>query len=823
MFVKVSPVKSIVLLLLILAVGKYAYANTVDLSATYAIVVATSSNKFTGNDLVKSYESRNHRYYVVRVKSEKEKKYQLRFGFFRSKKSAKNMQQRLKSYFGKTFIVSTTLKERKKSKDLIITPSSNVQMAEYLILSTTYKTASSIARVAGGALSEALKPEVISEPDAKEIKYDSYIVVNLKTTNNLSDFEKTIKHPEIENHAFYISELKIDGATWYQYRLGFFVDTAAAREKLNALTKDFPLARLIRVSNEEKEDATRRIRSFFAAVPEGKVKEKVADLPAVSLNKLKALMKKASAELSAKKYTEAIKGFSKLLRYPENEYSMDAQEFLGFSYELNGEVALARREYSRYLSLYPETRGADRVRQRMASLITARDAPKKGLRKSKRDIKDPKWQHFGSLTQFYRKDQSTLVTKRDESTLVEKDTRENLSLLSTDVNFSSRYRSNDYVMNSRFTGGHDLNMTGDENETSGSVSSLYFDVTDINNGLYGRIGRQSVSKDGVLGRMDGAQLGYKVNDYIKLNTVIGLVVDDTEKGGNSDKSFAGISADFGTFANAWDLNVYYIKQDDGPITGREAVGSEIRYFHPKRTLFTLIDYDVMFKELNTVLAIGNWQFDNKVQMNATVDIRKSPILTTSNALSGNALSIDELLLTKTEEEIRQLAIEQTATSKSFIVGLNAPLNEQFQISGDVTMTNLSSSMSGGLPVAGTDDEFYYNFQLIGNSVFMENDSSIFGLRFNDTDRAKTNSINANLRFPLTREWRINPRFRFDNLELTNGTEQQIVAMAVRFDYRLKRNLNFELDMGGENSDQALDESTTDTRSYFVNVGYRYDF
>ena len=103
------------------------------------------------------------------------------------------------------------------------------------------------------------------------------------------------------------------------------------------------------------------------------------------------------------------------------------------------------------------------------------------------------------------------------------------------------------------------------------------------------------------------------------------------------------------------------------------------------------------------------------------------------------------------------------------------------------------------------------------------DSSIFGLRFNDTDRAKTNSINANLRFPLTREWRINPRFRFDDLELTNGTEQQIVAMAVRFDYRLKRNLNFELDMGGENSDQALDESTTDTRSYFVNVGYRYDF
>lgn len=816
MFVKVSPVKYIFLLLLMLVCARHAYANTVDLSATYAIVVATSSNKFTGNDLVKSYESRNHRYYVVRVKSDKEKKYQLRFGFFRSKKSASNMQKKLKAYFGKTFVVSTTLKERKKSEDLTVTPSSNVQLAEYLILSTTYKTASSIARVASGALSEALQPEIISKPDAKEIKYDSYIVVNLNTTNNLSDFEKTIKHPAIENNAFYISELKIDGATWYQYRVGFFVDATAAREKLNALTKDFPLARLIRVTNEEKEDATRRIRSFFAVAPKDLIKEKVADLPAVPLNNLKALMKDASAELSAEKYTDAINGFSELLRYPENEYSMDAQEFLGFSYELNGDIASARREYSRYLSLYPETRGADRVRQRMASLLTARVAPKKDRRKTtRRDIKDPKWQHFGSVAQFYRK---------DESRLNEEDSRENLSLLSTDANVSSRYLSNDYIMNSRFTGGHDLNMTGDENESTGSISSLYFDVTSIETGFFGKIGRYSVSKDGVLGRMDGAQISYKVNDYIRLNTVAGFVVDDTDKSANSDKFFTGISADLGTFANAWDFNVYYIKQDDGKITGREAVGSEMRYFHPKRTLFTLVDYDVMFKEFNTVLAIGNWQFNNRLQVNATVDIRKSPILTTSNALTGTGLStIDELLTQIPEEEIRRLAVEQTATSKTFIVGINDPITDKYQISADVTMTNLSSSMSNGELLEGTSNEFYYNAQLIGNSVFMENDSSIFGLRFSDTDRAKANSINANLRFPLGRNWRLNPRVRFDKLKLTNGTKQTIAAMALRIDYRLKRNLNFELDMGGENSDRALDDTTDETRAYFVNVGYRYDF
>lgn len=813
MFKKILSMHWLFWLLVLLIISRTVLAESIDLSAPYAIVVASSSKPFAESDLKKAFVSQGHRYYSLSVKSKNKKTYQLRFGFFKSRKAAENMQKNLNAYFSDTTVVHTSLRERENSVRTEISASNNVKMADYLILSTTYETANSIAKVADSALGEALQPEVFEDSNGEK-QYDSYIVVNLKTTNNLSDFEKTIKHPEILNQAFYISELKIDGSTWYQYRLGFFVDTISARAKLSALKKSFPLARLIRVSREEKEDATQRVRSFFAAMPASMFAKPLPKLAPVSADKLKVLMDQGSAALSANDYSSAIKDFSKLLRYPENRFSMDAQEYLGFAYELRGELAPARREYERYLSLYPDTRGADRVRQRMASLLTAREMPKKGLRKGKRDIKDPKWQHFGSVAQFYRK---------DESRLNEEETRENLSLLSTDVNISSRYRSNDYVMNSRFTGGHDLNTTGSEKETSGSISSLYFDALGVDTGWYARVGRQSVSKDGVLGRMDGAQLSYKINDYIKLNTVAGYVVEDTDKSANSDKFFSGISVDLGTFANAWDFNVYYIKQDDGPITGREAVGTEMRYFHPKRTLFTLFDYDVMFKEMNTMLAIGNWQFDSKVQLNATIDIRKSPILTTSNALSGNATSVEELLLTRTEEEVRQLAIDQTATSKTFIAGINTPLNEKFQISGDITMTNLSSSFSGINFQPGTDNEFYYNVQLIGTSIFMENDSSIFGVRYSDTDRAQSNSINANMRFPVTRSWRLNPRVRFDQLDLTDGTSQTISALALRVDYRLKRNLNFELDMGGENSNRALDDTTNETRSYFVNVGYRYDF
>jgi len=798
----------------------------VDLSAPYAIVIASSTTRFSEKDLGNAYASDKYRYYTVKVKSRGKTLNQLRYGFFKTSKEAKKAQEKIKIFFNnKTVVTKTKQAERNISSKTEIKATAQVNFAEHLILSTTYKAANTLADAAGDVFGAMVSiagendAPVATEGEAPkkvvEKQYDHYLVLNLKTTNNLSDFEQTIKHPEIANNAFYISELKIDGSTWYQYRLGFFVNSNEARAKLEALLKEFPLARIIRVTREEKEDAIGRVRSFFSEAADVKSASSLPKLAPIPADNMRQLLKKGSKALSDKKYKSAIKIFTKLLRYPENRFSMDAQEFLGFAYELNGDVALARVEYGRYLSLYPESSGAGRVRQRLASLLTARVDPRKELRERNKQRRDAHWEAFSSFSQFYR---------RDDSKLDNQATRENLSLLSTDASVSARYRGENYLMNSRFIGGQDVNFT-DGTDSSGSISSLYFNVIDIKNGVFGAIGRQNISKDGVLGRMDGMQLSYTLNNYVKLNTVAGFVVENTQESANSDKSFMGISADLGTFMNAWDFNVYYIRQNDGKIVGREAVGSEVRYFHPRRTLFTLVDYDIMFKELNTLLAIGNWQFENRIQMNATVDVRKSPFLTTSNALQGRTEeSVDDLLKVMSENDIRALAKSQTASSKSFLLGINSPINDQYQISGDVTLSKLSSTIVAGQPVPGTDDEYFYNLQLIGNSVFMNNDSTIFGYRFSDTDRGKTNSLSVNMRFPLTLEWRMNPRLRFDDRKNSDGSDQTISALALRFDYRLKRNLNFELDFGIENSNRgALDNTTSKTRATFLSLGYRYDF
>jgi len=56
-------------------------------------------------------------------------------------------------------------------------------------------------------------------------------------------------------------------------------------------------------------------------------------------------------------------------------------------------------------------------------------------------------------------------------------------------------------------------------------------------------------------------------------------------------------------------------------------------------------------------------------VNATVDFRESPILTTYNAIQGQGVdSIDALRDRYSVDEIRQLAEDRTASSHSYTVG-----------------------------------------------------------------------------------------------------------------------------------------------------------
>ena len=218
---------------------------------------------------------------------------------------------------------------------------------------------------------------------------------------------------------------------------------------------------------------------------------------------------------------------------------------------------------------------------------------------------------------------------------------------------------------------------------------------------------------------------------------------------------------------------------------------------------------------------------DKTTINLTLDYRNSPILTTRNALNGQSVdSLNDLQDNFSDSEIFDLARDRTTTSKLATLGVSRPLHEKLQISGDVTVTNLSDTDESGDVEAtvGTGTDYFYNLQLIGSNLITTGDITILGLRYADTDDTGITSLTFNMRYPFNRDLRINPRFRVDyRKNRDDDTDQMIYRPSLRMSYQAMRKLRLEAELGGEYSDREIVDGSTKDRSYYFNVGYRSDF
>ena len=143
--------------------------------------------------------------------------------------------------------------------------------------------------------------------------------------------------------------------------------------------------------------------------PPGKASD--ADLRIIA-----ASMDEGRAALRKSQFKTAFPLFTKVLRYPENQYSAEAQEFLGLAYQKDGQLLQARNEYEDYLRRYPKGEGNERVAQRLAGILTAIGEPQEKLRITKAPERraEPGWSLYGSVSAFYIRDDS-FRTIRDPS------------------------------------------------------------------------------------------------------------------------------------------------------------------------------------------------------------------------------------------------------------------------------------------------------------------------------------------------------------------------------------------------------------------------
>ena len=538
--------------------------------------------------------------------------------------------------------------------------------------------------------------------------------------------------------------------------------------------------------------------------------------PAVE-KRVAALMEDARKTLvDERDFARAVTLYQQVLDQPANSRSREALELLGLARERLGQRAQAKAVYEQYLRRYPAGEPSERVRQRLMSLITAALPEQEKLREGKKEG-EADWDVYGSFSQFYLRDTFRVDDAPTETTT---------SAFSSDLDLIALRRTTDADSRLRVTAGHYRDLMADDNGDEARISSLYAEHHDREIGWWARAGRQSSNRDGALGRFDGLKLGYALGKRIEATIVAGYPVESSRDSFNDSRSFTGVALDLGPFAENWEFSLYGLEQEAGALVDRQAVGGELRYFRPDLMVLGLADYDTFYDELNIGMLLANWTLKDETTLNATFDVRKTPTLTTRNALQGQTVTdIDQLRQLYSDDTIYQLARDRTAETRTVTLGASRPINKRLRLAGDLTVMNTSATeASGGVEaLPATDDEYFLNLQMIGTGVLNGDDISSLGLRLSDGTTAKSAGIYASSRLPVGKNWRFYPRLRVDYRSWkTTGQTQWSLGPVLRAEYSWNK-ISFEAELGGDWTNRELPDDTERTTGIYGSIGYRFEF
>src|SRR6266581_4669522 len=417
------------------------------------------------------------------------------------------------------------------------------------------------------------------------------------------------------------------------------------------------------------------------------------------------LLAKARKALQQNQSGPSIDALNQLLNLPSNASSQAAQELVGEAREASGDAAKARAEYDLYLNLYPQGEGADRVRDRLARLAAApvAEAPAAPARPHRETPEG--WVTTGSLAQYRYYGQSAsnvdpvIVTVNNagqqfqqQQVNAQQQTRVDQDSLVTNLDMQTRKRTETSDTKLVLRDAETLNYPQARGTSTTfqahkeRLNAAFFEQTDRDVGYMTRIGRQTGTGGGVLGRFDGITAGYNLSPKWRVNGVAGSVV---EFGSPYDKTFYGVNADLNAQAEQLGGNLYYIEQKFQGRNDRQGVGLEARYFAANKNLFFTADYDAGFKALNTTMLQANWQTESGYSLFMNVDHRRSPTLMLTSAQDFSGIPLDTLISAFGESAVRDDIKRITPITNSFALGFTRPVSEKWQLGADYRVANVA--------------------------------------------------------------------------------------------------------------------------------------
>lgn len=642
----------------------------------------------------------------------------------------------------------------------------------------------------------------------------------------------------------YLSHFPLSSATTLQIFLGPRTDVDPAIDNLPYTqgmraphSKDIPLSQVTFMIDEKgsksvilefdkvvmyKVSAGRSVNSLLVTLPEYKLTKEIRkekDTRKKSeISQMRKLYDIGIAALKNKDNRKAIQVFTKILSLPQGKETQGALELLGVARERNNQKAHAKVLYQEYLKKYPDGEGAVRVKQRLNDLLYGQLKPREKLKIPEREKKSTS-RFFGTFAQYYYRGQNST----DETgTVIDQ------SLLLNQLSLSWRVRNPDYDVRNFLYASESYDFET-KSEKPLTIETAYSQFKNSLWGLSGRIGRQSGTRGGVLGKFDGAQASYILTQRLSLNAVTGYPVNISDKRRiQSEKPFWGIGFEWDGMGKDVDILPYYIHQDVDGIVDREAIGSEFRYFGKEGNVYGLIDYDIHYSDLNLYVFRGQYNLHQNTVLSLNVDVRNSPLLFTSDALIGqlDVDTIEELLKTKTEDEINDMAELRVGNAKTISLGISHVFNPRYQANADITFSKqvfvIEDAISGEFSLE-KEGQIYLSGQLIAGQWLNDRDTTVLGVRASSTDSYDELSLSFSNRLPVKKAWKFDTRYRVDFRNNDSGEELVRHRPSIKLDNRFNHKMRLEFETGVEISRYSGDTNNTDFQRVFFNAGYQWNF
>lgn len=635
--------------------------------------------------------------------------------------------------------------------------------------------------------------------------------INLDSSADPHDAAALARVKEQLGIAAYESRTTLNGTTWYRLRVGPLATRAEAERLLVTARSIYPRAWLAIDDETSAPTASTELPVLPTRTNVSATK--------LSQQQLAELLDQAQAAMRARDYSTAIAALTKLVEQPEYPERADALELLGLARERSRQLAHAKAEYEEYLRTYPDDRNTARVRQRLRALASATRRGPDGRVTLDNTATSP-WRTYGSAAARYRRDTNRVESAQQSLSF----TAQNSAI--TDFDGVARRKGSRFDLLARTSVGYQKDLLSDGPGDRTRISSAYAELADREVGWSARLGRQSRSAGGLPGSFDGIHAGYQWLPKLRINATYGRTVESAYDSFASERTLMGASVDLGTFAQSWETSLYLAEQRDHGVLERRAVGTEVRYLRPGRSVIGLVDYDISFNELNSAILLGAIELPARWTASFNVDHRKSPLLTTRNALLGQAVdSLDNLGTQLSDAQLRQLAEDRTAESDTYSIAMSRPLTERVQISVDANRTHITSTPSA----VGTDtldpdiDVMAYSLQLIGGSWITSNDFHLVGARYQSGRSSSLASLAWYSRFPIGESWRLGPRLRVDELQgPAKGSSSLRLIPSLRVDV-LGRRTFVILEAGAELGSSEQGRNSQDTTRYFFGAEYRWTF